>query len=287
MSDVLLPKNLHEVWNIFNKSPGALVYAGGTDLLVKFASSGTTRPSPGVLICLENIEELWGVRETDGRVRIGACVTHSSLLSHPLIGSNFPLLLKALRLLGSPPVRNMGTLGGNICTASPAGDALPALYLLNAELEIVSQEGARFMSIDRFIKGPRHTGLQSGEILAAIWLGKDNDYTVHHFEKVGQRNALAISIASMAALIKLSSEGVIEKIRLAWGSVAPTIALSLEIEAALSGKPLSQAVLSKAKPLLNQTISPIDDIRAKAQYRRTVAANLLMRLSQYNGHDTV
>ena len=91
----------------------------------------------------------------------------------------------------------------------------------------------------------------------------------------------------MAALIKLSSEGVVEKIRLAWGSVAPTIALSPEIEAALIGKPLSRAVLGEAKTLLDGAISPIDDIRATAQYRRTVAANLLVRLSRYNGHGTV
>ncbi|MBA4391591.1 MAG: molybdopterin dehydrogenase [Syntrophus sp. (in: bacteria)] len=287
MSDVLLPKNLHEVWKIFDKSSETLVYAGGTDLLVKLASSRVPHSTPNVLVCLENIEELRNIRETDGRVRIGACVTHSRLLSHPLIRDNFPVLPKALRLLGSPPVRNMGTLGGNICTASPAGDALPALYLLDAELEISSQKGSRFIPIGQFIKGPGYAELQSGEILIAIWLDKNNDYTIHHFEKVGQRNALAISIASMAALIKLSSEGIVEKIRLAWGSVAPTIALSSEVETVLIGKPLSQVVLNEARPLLNQAISPIDDIRAKAEYRRTVAANLLIRLSRYNGHDKV
>jgi len=286
MSNVLLPANFHELWNIFNTSPEALVYGGGTDLLVKLASSRTPRQRPDVLICLENIEELREIRETDGRVRIGACVTHSRLLSHPLICGKFPLLPKALRLLGSPPVRNMGTLGGNICTASPAGDALPALYLYDAEMEIVSEDGSRFVPIGKFIKGPGKTGLQSGEILSAIWLNKSNGYTIHHFEKVGQRNALAISIASMAALIKLSSEGIVEKIHLAWGSVAPTIALSSEIETALIGKSLSQTVLSETRPFLDRTISPIDDIRATAQYRRTIAANLLMRLSCYNGHGT-
>ncbi len=287
MSDVLLPANFHELWNIFNTSPEALVYAGGTDLLVKLASSSALHPRPDMLICLENIEELQEIRETDRRVRIGACVTHSRLLSHTLTCPNFPVLIAALRLLGSPPVRNMGTLGGNICTASPAGDTLPALYLLNAELEITSEEGSRFVPIDQFIKGPGQTGLQSGEILSAIWLDKRSGYTIHHFEKVGQRNALAISIASMAALIKFSPEGVVEKIRLAWGSVAPTIALSSEIEAELIGKPLSRAVLNDAKPLLDQAISPIDDIRAKAEYRRSVAANLLVRLSRYNGYGTV
>lgn len=286
MSDVLLPANLDELWNIFNEFPEALVYAGGTDLLVKLASSRTPRPRTGTLVCLENIEKLQDIGEIDGSVRIGACVTHSKLFSHPLICGNFPLLPKAIRLLGSPPVRNMGTLGGNICTASPAGDALPALHLLDAKLETASENGFRFLPIGKFITGPGSTMLQPGEILSAIWLAKNKDYTIHHFEKVGQRNALAISIASMAALIKLSSEGIVEKIRLAWGSVAPTIAGSSEVETTLIGKPLSRAVLSQAGPLLDRAISPIDDIRAKAAYRRAVAANLLMRLSRYNGHGT-
>lgn len=286
MSDVLLPANLDELWNIFNEFPEALVYAGGTDLLAKFASSRTPHPRTGALICLENIEKLQDIGEIDGSVRIGACVTHSRLLSHPLIGDNFPVLAYALRLLGSPPVRNMGTLGGNICTASPAGDTLPALYILDAKLELSSENGFRFLPIGKFITGPGNTVLEPGEVLTAIWLAKNKDYTIHHFEKVGQRNALAISIASMAALIKLSSEGVVEKIRLAWGSVAPTIACSHEIETALVGKLLSRTVLSEAKPLLYEAISPIDDIRAKAEYRRTVAANLLMRLLRYNGHGT-
>ena len=89
MSDVLIPANFHELWNIFNTSPEALVYGGGTDLLVKLASSRTPRPRTETLVCLQNIEELQDIRETDGRVRIGACVTHSRLLSHPMIRANF------------------------------------------------------------------------------------------------------------------------------------------------------------------------------------------------------
>jgi xanthine dehydrogenase FAD-binding subunit len=109
-------------------------------------------------------------------------------------------------------------------------------------------------------------------------LKKDADFNIHHFEKVGQRNALAISIASMAALLKVSESGIIERARLAWGSVAPIIVRPADVEAALEGRPFSKETLHKAIPLIREAISPIDDIRATASYRRIVAGNLLLRL---------
>ena len=284
MRNVLLPRTLKELWKILGGEPDALVYAGGTDLLVK-VRRGLIDPS--CLVCLESLEELKGVQEHGDEVFIGACTTHDDLLSDSIIRSNFPVLVKGLRVLGSPPIRNMGTIGGNICTASPAGDTLPPLYAMEAELEIQSRDSRHRFALKDFILGPGQIRLKKGEMLAGLWLKKDPDFNLYHFEKVGQRNSLAISVASLAALLKVSKEGIIERARLAWGSVAPTIVTSVELEAALRGKLLSRETLQRAIPLVRELISPIDDIRATAAYRKTVAGNLLLRLVAVPLRETV
>jgi CO/xanthine dehydrogenase FAD-binding subunit len=275
MSRVVLPRTLNSLWEILEEESGAIVYAGGTDLLVKLRQS-MSRPSS--LVCLERIEELKEIRERKEALFIGACTTHASLMNDPLIRSFFPVLAKALKALGSPPVRNMGTIGGNICTASPAADTLPPLYVLEAEVEIRSKSASRRMAINKFIRGPGKTSLRAGEIISGIWLKKAPEYNIHHFEKVGQRNALAIAIVSLAAVLKVSDSGTVEKARLAWGSVGPTVVTSTAVEEALTGQPLSMETLKNAGELAQNAVSPIDDVRAGASYRRLVAGNLLWRL---------
>lgn len=275
MSSVLLPLTLNSLWEFLEQDPGVIVYTGGTDLLVKLRQSMSRPPS---LVCLERIEELKGVREREEDLFIGACTSHTFMMNDPLIRSRCPVLAKALKVLGSPAVRNMGTIGGNICTASPAADTLPPLYVLDAEVEIRSKSDSRRMLLREFIMGPGKTRLRAGEIVFGIWLRKAPEYTVHHFEKVGQRNALAIAIVSLAAVLKVSSSGIIEKARLAWGSVGPTVITSTPVEQALTGQHLSMETLKKAGQLAHNAVNPIDDVRASASYRRLVAGNLLWRL---------
>ncbi len=275
MSRVFVPRSLEEFWKVRAGLPEALIYAGGTDLLVRLRNSPA---APSAFICLERIAELKEVRDCGGEISIGACATHAALLADQLVCRCFPVLAKALQCLGSPPVRNMGTIGGNICTASPAGDCLPPLYVLGAELEILSARGQRRIALEDFILGPGKTRLQEGEILAGILLPKDGRSNRHHFEKVGQRNALAIAVVSLAALLQVSEAGVIERARLAWGSVAPTVVRARGVEEALTGEPLTEAALRNVMPLVRKAISPIDDIRAAAAYRSEVAGNLLLRL---------
>lgn len=270
-----LPETLDELWHILNGHPDEALYAGGTDLLVK---SRASHKMYDAVICLERIEELKAVHESAGYVFIGACCTHSQLLSNPLVQQKFSVLIKALKSLGSPAIRNMGTIGGNICTASPAGDTLPPLYVLDAEVEIRSEGKSRRMHIKDFIVGPGKTALKRGEILYGIWLERNNSYNIHHFEKVGQRRSLAISIASLAALIKTTEEGIVEKVRFAWGSVGPTVIISEDAEAALKGKPLSEEALKTLIPIVEDAVSPVDDIRAGAAHRRNIARNLVFRL---------
>jgi len=274
MRDVFFPESLEALWP-FLVEPSRALLAGGTDLLVKVRAG---RADPSAFICLERIAELRGVREGKRDLWIGACTSHAELIGHPLVERHLPVLHQALRRLGSPLIRRMGTLGGNLCTASPAGDTLPPLYVLNAVLELRSRSGVRQVPVGEFITGPGRTRLEPGEILAGVRVEKPAGRQVHHFEKVGQRKAMAIGVASMAALLRFSADGAIEAARFAWGSVGPTVMTCQPAEALLAGERPSREVFERAAALARAAVAPIDDIRASAEYRRTVSGNLLLRL---------
>jgi CO/xanthine dehydrogenase FAD-binding subunit len=187
--------------------------------------------------------------------------------------------------LASPPIRHAGTIGGNIVTASPAGDTLPALYVLGAEVQISSEGRSRRLPLASFIRGPASVDLEPGEILTGVWLQKTLGWNVHHYEKIGRRKAQACAIASMAAILEMSDEGRIEKARLAWGSVGPTVVMSAAAEECIKGRNLCLETLKPAVKLIQAAVSPIDDVRAGAEYRRTVAGALLLRLAECTGKE--
>ena len=278
MTEVFLPQSLEEFWDIQNRYPEALVYAGGTDVLVRLRSGLAKRTC---LLCVERIESLKGVHESGGEIVIGAATTHSQIQEHPVIMRLFPILAKAIRVLGSPPIRHMGTIGGNIVTASPAGDSLPPLYALAAGVEIQSKNSSRRAALTDFILGPGTVDLRRGEILTKILLKKSPEWNIHHYEKVGKRKAQACAVASLAALLQISEAGTIERARLAWGSVGPTVVTSREVEEAIVGKPISLEIFRGASDLVKKAVSPIDDIRASAEYRRAVAVGLVQRLAEH------
>lgn len=285
MTEVFVPSEMGELRQLLVDHPNAVPYAGGTDLLVRIRS-GLLKPE--VLVCLERIEALKGVVDHKDETFIGPCTTHTDLLREPLILRDFPALAGAIKVLGSPLIRNSATIGGNIITASPAADTLPPLYLLGAELELWNDNGARRTTMTEFIKGPGRTTLRKGEILTGIWIPRKPGFTVSHYEKVGRRKALAIGIVSLAALMRLSESGIIEEAWFAWGSVGPTIVIAREVEQAVVGLPLEMETLQMAATLAEKAVRPIDDIRAGAAYRRKVAGRLLLRLLQYRGNpDTV
>lgn len=282
MRDVSTPRSLDELWSTLQRSPKASVYAGGTDLLVHMRRGAV---SPAGLICLERIPGMKGVRDDGDSLWIGSCTTHAVLLASPLAGLHLPVLTQALKTLGSPLIRNMGTIGGNVCTASPAGDSLPPLHVLKASVELLSKGGSRTLPIEEFIAGPGLTRLEEGEILAAVRAPKPSPGAVQHFEKVGLRNALACALVSLAAMVRLSPDGIVEDAALAWGSVGPTVMRCPEAEEMLRGGRLDLQALNEAAAAVRKTINPISDVRAGADYRRVVAGNLLLRLATSMGHD--
>lgn len=271
----LLPESLDALWNILDDHPHARIMAGGTDLLIRL---GAGEKQPPAVVCLERINSLKPLGHSHGEIRIGAGLPLTTLLQSNLIREHLPLLHTAMETLGSPLIRNMGTLGGNICTASPAGDTLPALHVLDARVELLSAKGRRTLPLEAFIKGPGKTSLSGNEILGAVIIPVPDQFNVHHFEKVGQRKALAISVVSLATLLRVH-KGVVEAARLAWGSVGPAIVRSREAEKALEGKKLTLSTLDHAAALAREAVTPISDVRASADYRRQVAGNLLLRLA--------
>ena len=251
------------------------IIAGGTDIMV-FHKSGRGVPvkitKPVVFI--DHLSELKQVYHQDRDLYIGACCTYNELLENTLI----PIALKkAIKTIAAPAIRNRGTLGGNICNASPAGDTLPLLYIYNAKLLLRSVNGDRIVAINDFIQGPRRVQRNQNELLAEIILPsvlEDDSHAV--FEKVGNRSADAIAKVSFAGFIQKSGNR-IDDIRFAFGAVGPVMVRSLVIEKKLIGKtlPLSDTDIKTVVADFANIIRPIDDQRSTAVYRKTVALNLL------------
>ncbi len=282
-----LPHTLNELWEIFAKSPDSCVYSGGTDFLVKARIKGSM---PKSVICIERINEISGIKEFSNEIFIGAGTTHTTIISNPVIKQHCSVLAQACAQLGSPQIRNMGTIGGNIVSASPAGDTLPPLYVLESEVEIRNSRGKRRMPITEFIQGPGKTALEPCEILYGIWIQKHPLFNIHHFEKVGKRKALAIAVVSMAACINLSEHRVVNNIKFAWGSAGPTVMTIPKVEKYLVGVSIDDiSRLKQAAEYVMDNVTPIDDVRASASYRKKTAGNLLLRLAgldaQKNTHE--
>lgn len=272
---VLFPRTLDELQAMMLENPQGQVMGGGTDLLVQFRHAGQ---KPPVVFCIERLEQLQQLEWVDNEFHIGAGVTQQRLLASEVIRTEFGALFHALTELASPPIRHVATLVGNVCTASPAADTLPALYVLGAEVEILSPTGRKRIPINAFITGPGINRLQTGEVVSGVILPRQPRGTAFAYHKVGKRKAMAIAVASLAAVWQTTEEGRIQRIKLAWGSVGPTVVVAPDVESFLNGKTLSEESLSAAGRLAMSAVSPIDDIRASADYRRRLAGNLLLKL---------
>jgi xanthine dehydrogenase FAD-binding subunit len=275
MRAVLKPACLEELFFLLDRHPEALPMAGGTDLLVGLRRETGRDERP--LLLLSHVAELQGVRDAGNEISVGAATPLTRLITDPLVVHHAPLLVRAARSIGGPAVRNMATIGGNIRTASPAGDSLPPLYLLGAEVELASRKGGRRMSIEEFVDGPGRTQLDNREIITRILLPHAACFPFQAFDKVGLRRSLAVAVISFAGMVRLSPDGAVEEARFAWGSVGPTVVRLPGLEAKLTASRLDGDTIRTAAEIARRGVSPIDDIRATADYRRSVAANLLVR----------
>lgn len=277
----MVPESLTEALKLLAGTPRPVPFAGGTELMVqagKIREAGKTKEA-GDYLFLHRIPELQGIGG-EGRVRIGAALNFAGLIGSPLCP---PLLRRAALGIGAPGIRNLGTIGGNICNASPAGDSLPPLYLYDAVLILASLgKGGellyRRLPIEDFILGVRKTALGEGELLAALEIPAAS-FSHEAYEKAGARKAQAVSKLSFAAAA-LVEGGLIRDFRAAFGAVGPRVLRCRDIEDSLQGA--EAAALGEENNLAGEIIRaygerlrPIDDQRSTAEYRRTVCLRLL------------
>lgn len=271
MVGVYRPGTLAEALSLRAGADSALV-AGGTDLMVKHRALAGAVPRFGKdVILIGHLVELKGIMVTKDHVRIRAATALASILEDRDVP---PYIKLPISEIGSPAIRNMGTIGGNICNASPAGDSLTMLYTLDAMLEIASERGVRNCTIGDFIKGPGQIDLGSDEILTEIMIPV-GDFDRFFYRKAGQRRANAISKASFFGAARVAG-GTLEAVRMAFGAVAPTVARNPELEQMLTGMTRSDIDyrLPGLLKALEVIIRPIDDVRSNRQYRLHVALGM-------------
>lgn len=270
--ELIAPRSLAEALAIMAREPGVWrPMAGGTDLMVLFEAG---KLPDHKLISLWGLGELKGIEPDSEAITIGAVTTYTEIREHALLRSEFPLLSEAAAWTGGIANQNRGTLGGNIVNASPAADSPPALLAYDAQLELISERGSRWLPYRDFHTGYKTTVLRPEELLARIRLPRRTEGLRHYCRKVGTRNAQAISKVCLAAIAGLEGRA-IERVRIALGSVAPTPIRCRRAEAALEGRTLDDETIARAKAEIMDEIRPIDDFRSTAAYRRQVAGNLL------------
>jgi len=266
------PRDLGAALERMAREPGAWKpFAGGTDLMVLLEAGKLPHRK---FVNIWGLPELRGIEVTPTLVTLGALTTYTELRRHEIITREFPLLCQAAAETGSIATQNRGTLGGNIANASPAADSPPALFVYDAELELVSARGARWVPYHGFWSGYKQMDLRSGELIRRIRLLREKSGWKQYYRKVGTRRAQAISKVCFAAAARVDA-GRIADVRIALGSVAPTVLRAVETEKTLRGEKLSPAVLHAAQEVLAREIAPIDDMRSTSRYRRDVAQNLL------------
>jgi CO/xanthine dehydrogenase FAD-binding subunit len=270
--ELKVPATLAKALALLAEAPGVWQpFAGGTDLMVLLEAGKLAHQR---FISLWHLPELCGINVADEHVTLGALTTYSQVQRHSVLQTEFPLLCAAAGLTGSIAIQNRGTLGGNIANASPAADSLPALLVYEAELELVSAQGTRWVAYRDFHTGYKTTVMRPDELIRAIRLSRTTVGWRQHSRKVGTRKAQAISKVCFAGMALLES-GALKDIRLAYGSVAPIPLRAVQTEATLRGRMLDEAAINEGCAAVAAELTPIDDIRSTAAYRTQVASNLL------------
>jgi CO/xanthine dehydrogenase FAD-binding subunit len=267
---ILAPDTLEEALALKAEHPDALAIAGGTDVMVEL---NFDRVRPQAMLDLTRVAELREWAPENGRLRVGAGVSYTRIIDE--LGDRLPALAVASRTVGSPQIRNRGTVGGNLGTASPAGDALPPLYVADAEVELASVGGVRRVPVADFVAGPKRTCAREDELIAAFVVSAAAG--PQQFAKIGTRNAMVIAVCSVALAIRPERR----EVRVCLGSAGPTPLRAPEAEELAAGvldwdapAPLDDADLARFGELVAAAAQPIDDVRGSAAYRRHALAVL-------------
>jgi carbon-monoxide dehydrogenase medium subunit len=254
---------------------GCRVLAGGTDVMIQLARGEL---APAVLLHVEKLAELRTV-DTNGATRIGALVTHRELATGRL-GDGFRAVAEAAATVGGLQTQMVGTIGGNVCNASPAADTLPALLVHDAQLTLRSSAASRTVSLDEFLLGRRSTTRGADELLTTITVAAPGERSGDAYLKVGRRSAMEVAIVGLAMRLAFDADGTVNTARVALASVGPRPLRSAGAEAALLGGRLEPESIAAAAEAVLHEVNPMDDLRGSADYRRRVIPGLLRRAAE-------
>lgn len=266
----LAPTDLVEALEMVAR-PGCTILAGGTD----FYPARVGSPLDDDVVDITGVDGLRGITAEDGVLRIGALTTWSEVARVDL-PPGFRSLQQAARQIGGVQVQNVGTVGGNLCNSSPAADGIPPLLTLDARVELMSAGRTRVLALDEFLIDYRKTAIASGEILTAVLVPPLPVQTFSTFLKLGARRYLVISIAMVAAALSVEA-GTVTRARVAIGACSPVAVRARDLEESLIGREPSPTLAEVAAPRHLEVLSPIDDVRAPASYRREAALTLVRR----------
>ena len=258
----------------------ARVIAGGTDLVLNMKKKNI---QPRRVISLHNLDELDFVQPENTRIRIGALSKHADLAANSFLKQHLPILCQAVGLIGSWQIRNVGTIGGNLCNGSPAADSAPPLLVLDAQLILASKAAEKKISLDSFFTGPGATVLEPDQILKEIVIELPKQPAAGCYLKLRRRKAVDVSLAGVAFLAETGSDGnELAKVRIALGGVAPTPFRVPQAEALLVGLSVDEALsrVPDCAKIAAETARPIDDVRATAAYRRIIVEVFTHRCAQ-------
>jgi len=273
-SHYVAAKSLDEATEVLKRG-AVTILAGGTDLMPQ-SKIGKLRFAP-TLMNIRRVPELAGIAQEGENIRIGALATITDLHESPLVRERLPALWLSADKFASPQIRNAGTVGGNICNASPAGDTLVPLIAYGAKVELATKPNGRverrLMPLADFLLGPGKTARKSEELVTAVLIEAPATSTIGLFEKFGTRQALDIATVSVG-FVGRAKAGKVETVHLVFGAVAPTPMRGRAAEAVIRGKMLDDATIEAAADAAAAEVKPISDVRASAWYRREMIRNL-------------
>lgn len=269
------PQEIEEALEILSKYGKEIkVIAGGTDLLIQYYDR---LYEVNGWLDLKNIKELKDIKLYQKQMIIGAMVSHAQLEKSEDIKEYFPVLNQAAADIGSPQIRNRGTVGGNIVNASPAGDLLAPLMAYDAQFRLLSIQGEKIVPAEEFFIGPKKTILEPAQLLTQIILPLPSERTYGCWIKIGKRKALIIATITLALVVEMAEDNkTVKDVRTCLGSVAPTPIEIEEIREKMIGKKFSELDSNQLGQIVEDKISPIDDIRGTREYRKDVAKNIMI-----------
>jgi CO/xanthine dehydrogenase FAD-binding subunit len=274
----LEPTDLEQARSMLASNESVRIVAGGTDLVVA-ARSGKA-PLPERLIAIHRLKELVGLQsETGGGLRIGALTTHGDLEASAAVAESWTAMSDASALVGSPATRHLGTVGGNVCNASPAMELGSPLLIFDAAVELIAGDGFRTVPFGSFVIGPGRTSALPGELMTAVVLPtlQGHGRVGSAYMRLEYRQAMEIAIVGAAALVRLDNADRCIDARVALTAVAPTCVRAADTEEVLRGKTIDDGLLERAAQAAAVSAKPIDDVRAGADYRRAMVPVLVRR----------